>query len=373
MDTLITLLCLFYKFHHQDTRQMKAIREIIPPQGLASFACFEFEKVEFDHDYHFHPEIEITLILDSNGQRLIGDALNPFEVGDLALIGGGLPHRYSNWAAGHSHSRVIQFMPNAFGKQFFELPEFRLVRQMFDKANRGLTFSEDTRLAAITIINRMYTSYPRPTAMAQLIELLDVLSQDSEARAIAGIGYAEKLNHQTVERLQRVLAFIDANWDEKLSLDDVAKVAALHPQSLSRFFRKHLSTSFQSYLIHLRLNRAARRLLETTQTVTEIAFSSGFDNMANFNRHFRRHYGYSPKEFRLNRIAATNPLHRSQPSAPIAYDTPRVTHKSRHPCPAPCIERPQHQRAPHPDNSHPTQTLTPGSAAQRRKKLKSLR
>ena len=81
-------------------------------------------------------------------------------------------------------------------------------------------------------------------------------------------------------------------------IDEASKVAALHPQSLSRFFKQHLGMTFQEYLKKIRLGQAARLLTTTDRTVTDIAFESGFNNLSNFNRHFRAAYGISPKEYR---------------------------------------------------------------------------
>lgn len=284
---------------------MKATREVIPVQESASYAYFEFIKPEFDHPYHFHPEIEITEIIESDGQRLIGDSLEPFEAGDLAIIGSGLPHIYTNWQRGHSRSRVIQFLPDVLKEQFLSLPEFQSIRLLFERANRGLLFPPETRKKASTIIQQIHRSHPGPESFIRLLDLLNILSQSSNARPIAGRGYAKPLSDQTADRLQRVLAYIDLHWNERLTLAQVAKVAALHPQSLSRFFHKHLGTSFQSYLVRIRLNRAARSLIESDKSVTEIAFESGFENMANFNRQFKKCYDCPPRTFRSIRRPLT--------------------------------------------------------------------
>ncbi len=116
--------------------------------------------------------------------------------------------------------------------------------------------------------------------------------------SLASIVYAEPMKLQKIERLQRVLNFLDDQWREPVSLADAAKVAALHPQSMSRFFQQHLGMNFQDYLLKLRLGRAARSLLETDQTVADIAFHSGFNNLANFNRHFKSAYHQTPSDYR---------------------------------------------------------------------------
>jgi AraC-like DNA-binding protein len=95
-----------------------------------------------------------------------------------------------------------------------------------------------------------------------------------------------------------VLSYLEEHWNDTVKLDDVARVAALHPQSLSRFFGQHLGMSFQEYLVQFRISRAARFLIETDRTVSDIAFSCGFNNLSNFNAQFKRIKGQSPRGFR---------------------------------------------------------------------------
>lgn len=71
---------------------MKLSREKVQPKAGSSFARLDFELPEFDTHYHYHPEVEITWILESEGQRLVGDGLENFEANDLVLIGSGVPH-----------------------------------------------------------------------------------------------------------------------------------------------------------------------------------------------------------------------------------------------------------------------------------------
>jgi AraC-like DNA-binding protein len=277
---------------------MKLTLEKVSPNLQASFRCLEWDAKDFDSPHHFHPEIEITEILASQGERLVGDRFDTYTPGDLAMFGANLPHRYKNWKSAHSHSRVIQFLPDAFGQGFFDLPEFRKVHQLFLDAARGLSFSAATRRTASGIIAEIFKASPGPRRILHLIDLLDVLSRDEHRKAMASHDFMAPESAEQSERLQRILQYIDTHWQDKLALEDVAQVACLHPQSLSRYFRRHLRMTFQEYLIELRLSRAARELLETKRTVSDIAFDCGFNNLANFNRSFLARYATTPRDYR---------------------------------------------------------------------------
>jgi hypothetical protein len=84
---------------------MKPLREIIPEKTPVGIFCFDQRKPRFDHDYHHHPEIEITAIRSSEGQYLVGDAIGTFQAKDLFIMGSNLPHRFKNWSDGIARSR----------------------------------------------------------------------------------------------------------------------------------------------------------------------------------------------------------------------------------------------------------------------------
>ena len=186
----------------------------------------------------------------------------------------------------------------SFGPEFFQLEEFFAIDQLLNDSRRGLSFSEQTTIAVQKQMSRIFSSQPGPRQLLRLLEILHSLSEDEDRSPLASIVYGEPIKLQKIDRLQRILNFLDQNWQESISLNDVAGIAALHPQSVSRFFQQHLGMSFQNYLIRLRLANAARALLEGDRTVSDIAFHSGFNNLTNFNRHFKAVYHQSPSKYR---------------------------------------------------------------------------
>ena len=65
-----------------------------------------------------------------------------------------------------------------------------------------------------------------------------------------------------------------------------------------RWFKEMTGTSFAGYLIEFRLARAAGELKNTNDTVLEIAERTGFDNLSNFNRLFKKKFELTPSQFR---------------------------------------------------------------------------
>ncbi|WP_044301691.1 helix-turn-helix domain-containing protein [Rhodopirellula sallentina] len=277
---------------------MRMIYEKITADEQASFRCLEWIDKDFDCPHHFHPEVEITHIVASRGERLVGDRFDNYEPGDLAMFGPLLPHRYKNWKCKKSHSRVVQFRLDALGQGFFELPECRAIRQLIHDSSRGLCFSDAVRKDGCRMMTRLFKTPVGPQRISRLVELMDILSSDTEREQMASHDFMATENLEPDKRLERILSYIDAHWKETIPLAEIAKVARLHPQSLSRYFRRRLGRTFQEYVIELRLSRAARDLLESKRTVSEIAFHCGFNNLANFNRLFLARYQMSPRQYR---------------------------------------------------------------------------
>ncbi|OUW18058.1 MAG: hypothetical protein CBD18_03420 [Opitutales bacterium TMED158] len=277
---------------------MKLSREKVQPKAGSSFARLDFELPEFDTHYHYHPEVEITWILESEGQRLVGDGLENFEANDLVLIGSGVPHQYRNWNRGKARSKVIQFRHDLFGATLWELPEFAKIADLFDRASRGLSFSSQASRQARRQMERVFGASEGPVPLIELLGLLTLLSRDEAARPIASAVYSQPVKAKKIDRLERVLNFLETRWREKVSLAEAAEAAALHPQSMSRFFRQHLGMTFQDYLAQLRVRRAAQLLLGSDRTVVDIAFHCGFNNLANFNRRFQRVFRQTPSSYR---------------------------------------------------------------------------
>ena len=72
------------------------------------------------------------------------------------------------------------------------------------------------------------------------------------------------------------------------------------PVAFSRFFKLRAGKTISEYIIDIRLGNATRLLVDTTNTISEICYECGFNNVSNFNRIFKKRKECSPKVFREN-------------------------------------------------------------------------
>ncbi len=279
---------------------MRASLEKVALRPGESFACREFRLPRFDSPFHFHPECELTLVEASHGLRFVGDSIERFEAGDLVLLGPNLPHYWTNppdWR-GTARSVVVQFPLDLLGAGWLDTPEFAAVRRLLVKAERGVHFRGRAAAAAARRLRTM-TGLAPFTRLQLLLETLHALAAAPGARLLASAGFAPTMDVVDEGRLGRVLDYVNRRAAEGVQQREAARRAGLSPAAFSRYFRKKMGHTFEDFVNEVRVGRSCRALIETPEkSVAEIAFAAGYNNLANFNRQFRRRTGLSPVEYR---------------------------------------------------------------------------
>jgi len=285
---------------------MQPFREAILPSRDQSFAYRRFTLPSFPFRWHVHPEAELTLIVRGRGMRYVGDDLAEFREGDLVMLAGGLPHTWSSSVrSGRGvESIVVQFLPESLGIDDGRRPETRAIHRLLQRAARGLAFRGRPAREAARMMRAMADLAPLPRLL-RLLETLDRLTATRQARPLSTRVFTSPLLDRDRTRLDRVCRALERRYTQPLCLDDAARIARLHPASFARFFKRTTGQTFVEYLHRLRVGHAARLLSETDRSITDICFQSGFGNVSNFNRVFRRLRGATPRDYR--RRFATHP------------------------------------------------------------------
>lgn len=281
---------------------MKPSRENIFQDPNESLKIFRLESPRLDCPFHFHPELELTLIEEGYGLRILGDHVASFSDGDLCLIGSNLPHIYesdkSTQAYGSRLSRavVLQFPLSPWIRMFEELPELRGLSKLCALAGNGLVFPAGESAEAAGMLSEL-PEKTGPARVTAFLKLMDVL-QGLESHPAASPGYTFNAEELGSEPVTQACELIMKAYQEKLPHHEVARKVGLSPSAFSRLFRRTTGMTFTQFLNRVRLGQAARLLQETDMIISEIALNSGFENLSNFNRRFRERYGRSPREYR---------------------------------------------------------------------------
>jgi AraC-like DNA-binding protein len=274
-----------------------------------SFHAYERFDREFAFNWHYHPEFELTLVTDSNGQRMVGDSICDYRPGDLVLLGPNLPHSYRSWSGNSRGVRrhraiVIQFRQECFGDRFFELPEMKPVLHMFHRSAVGLAFGEtETGQRAVARLKKL-PSLSSGERMISLLSVLLELAAESGASAISTQTLLPLRHVEDERRIDRICSYLHEHFDESMDFADLARTVHLSQEALCRFFRRATGRTMTTYVNQLRVGAAAQLLMNTDLSVLEIGFQVGFGNYSNFNRQFKSIKGVTPlavrREFRSN-------------------------------------------------------------------------
>ncbi len=282
----------------------RVYREITPVTSKDVFRVFSYPEAEFKYPLHHHPEYEINLVLNSKGTRIVGDSVGEYEDDELVLLGPYIQHCWDG-AAHVADSGVVpsvivvQFHKDLFSNNWLMKEAFIPIRILLGESSRGLEFFGETRKKGIEILKGLSNLSGFPATLA-FFEFLYILATSTEKRQIASAGYVVPTPYFRNKRIEDVYNYINQYFKKDLQLAEVAAVANMSPSAFSHYFKKCSNKSFIQFLVEKRVSYACKMLLETECTVREICFESGFNNLSNFNRLFKKYKKVTPKAYRLS-------------------------------------------------------------------------
>lgn len=278
--------------------------EITPLSSEDCFVIHNRIKNTFSFPIHVHPEFELNFIENGKGvQRIVGDTIETIDDLELCLIANDkLEHGWVNakCISEDIHEITIQFHKDLFLESLLSKRQFHSLSVMFENAKRGIVFSRSTILEIKKKLENLFSIKNGFYSVIELINILYELSLDQDSRILCNRSFTNESDSSESRRIQKVIDFLDANFQQDISLSDVAKHVGMSDVSFSRFMKKRTGKNFIEYLNDLRLGFASHLLVNTNEYVSEIAFKCGFDNLSNFNRLFKKRKGYTPTEFRKN-------------------------------------------------------------------------
>lgn len=158
------------------------------------------------------------------------------------------------------------------------------------------------------IINRI-ESAPEPAGSPRLVMTSKVPLRDARGRVIGIAGFSRQIENTreqsgAADAFAGVIEHLHRHYDESLTTEQLAEMAGLSVSQFERRFRRAFGSSPHQYLMRVRVENAASILIETKQTVAEIAHACGFYDHAHFSRSFRRIMNASPSEYRSRQHTA---------------------------------------------------------------------
>ncbi len=289
---------------------MKAKEISLLKQEDQSFTFFH-EKNPFTL-WHYHVEYELVFINKGSGKRMVGDHIDKFENQDLVLLGPNLPHEwlcepyYYNKEEGFKgDALVIQFVENFLGNTFLKLPENKKLLKTLEDSKRGCIFYGNTKKQIIDLMLQM-KFLNKEDRFYELFRLFKILSETYEYRLLSSPNFTSDFNSDDSSSLKNVIAYIMQNFNHKISMKKMLDISNMSSTTFSVMFKKNFNMTFSEYVLKVRVGYSCSLLSDSKLSISQISLDSGFENLSNFNRIFKKIKGITPKEFRKKALTNEN-------------------------------------------------------------------
>ncbi|TCK99274.1 AraC family transcriptional regulator [Shimia isoporae] len=252
--------------------------------------------------WHSHEEYELHLITATRGKAFVGDYIGDFKPGALFLTGPNLPH---NWVTDEITSpepveirdMLVQFHPENVKTLTQAFPEFNEMNAMWDAAKSGIEFVGFDPTFARGHFERIRNTRGAER-IAAFIRFLVRVNEHAEKKVLSVASVTQPEGNSKQARIGNVVDHIVQNFTEDISLDQAADMANMSVAAFSRNFQKVTGNRFVEFVNRIRIGHACSMLYATDDQVSTICYDVGFQNLANFNRHFLKMKGMTPTEYR---------------------------------------------------------------------------
>lgn len=283
---------------------MKLIIERLKKEAEASFILQKDVYPHYPTPWHHHPEYELVLVLKSTGEKIIGDHMSNFTDGDLTFMGPNLPHVYHNSSIYYEKNSkltaeaiVIHFTEDFLGKYFFQIHEMQSIKKLLDNSVTGFAIFGQTGKQVAKKMNNML-QMDGASRIIELLTILNILAETKEKKSLASPGFIQNFKTSGSEKITIVCDYIMKNFTKDISLDEVAKIANMSPNAFCLFFKQRTRKTFVNFLNEVRIGYACKLLSGDQYNISEICYMSGFQNLSNFNKQFKKTANKTPLQYK---------------------------------------------------------------------------
>ena len=283
---------------------MRAIQvEQFHPSAELSFDISVYRNLAHAEDgtlvFKMHEDFELTALFNCSGKRIVGNSISNFSKGDLFLLGPNLPHLIKVDDPEHSSAICIHFRLDSFGDGFFNQPQNQPILKLLNSASLGCHFfgKEVKRLKQELKVIPGLGPFDK---MMNFLQVLYRLSKMKDMKLLSSVGYRPVLKQEEAKRITLIYDYIIENFNKKLKIENMAALIHVSPSTFYRHFKRSMNKNFTEFLSEVRIGHACNLLINSDKSIAEICYLSGFQQITNFNRQFKKIHGISPKAYRKN-------------------------------------------------------------------------
>ena len=284
--------------------------------------CSYITYPEFVLPLHKHAEYELMIFTHGSGKQFVGEGVAPYAEGDVALIGSNVPHLHlcksrmkSGENAGkeglkpgleteqedrlYSSGEAIQFSPDLFPSSLLNLPDYAHISELLSKSQYGIRFYDEGLYDELLEMMKTFDSSTHTSRLIILLQILDRLHHCKKTQLLSSTAYNNANRQPELEEpIGRIYTYLYNNFREKVVLKDLADFVGQNPTSLCRYFKKSTDKSIFQVLAEIRVEYACKLLANSDLTITEVAFSSGYNTPTLFFEQFQKIIHLTPAEYR---------------------------------------------------------------------------
>jgi len=283
---------------------MKALQFTLPVTYDKSVIVQEEQLPHFYPYLHRHNEAQLTWIQEGEGTLVAGTSMHSFSAGDIFLLGANQPHLFksnpeyfSTDSSKQVRSMMVFFNPHGKLSSLFELPEMQVLRSFIQQYSGGFKLpAKYVKTMSQKIQDVQQTQgFNRFMQFFQLLKSLYTINGKLVPLSITPV---ENVSESEGIRISTIYNYIMQHYDTMITLEDVAAEAHMTPQAFCRYFKKHTGHTFVTFLNEMRINEACKKLTAgKCESISTVAYTSGFNSITNFNRVFKSVIGNSPREY----------------------------------------------------------------------------
>jgi len=278
---------------------MKPLFEAVSPTSSQSFLVRQFTETRFSAPFHYHPEIELTFIVQGEGKRYIGSNVQQYAAGDFVLVGKNLPHcwKSNEDSAVDSKSIVIHFLQDFLGPEFLARPELSIIKALFESAANGIFFPGNMNEYRSLVLQIAEEQVPFRRLMLLLDLLYRLAITENQVRLDQKSAFP-MLRDYDKQRINTVMHYVVENYHGQIKLKHAADSINMTPNAFCKYFKKVTRKTFVEAVNDYRIDHAVHALVHSNKSVTAIGFESGFNDLSNFYKVFRQKLRVSPLVYR---------------------------------------------------------------------------
>ena len=287
---------------HLDTnkRELKSHGTWEFPVNVSYEQLSRYERKSFL--WHWHKEIELTILLQGEMQYQINDTVYHLREGDGMFCNSNILHSGSSYQGSDCIYISTTFHPRfIYGYENSILQSKYVDKIIGDSSLTGCHLSADIPwqkeiLQTLTKIWEMSQS-PSPAYEMQMQLLLSHIWLNLWENATFGQPEPAVNVQKSMDRLKKILSYIQSHYTEKITLADIAAQVNICQSECCRFFKKHMNESLFDYLLSYRIEKSLPFHSDGQTSITEIAEKVGFSSSSYYTKVFRERMGCTPSQY----------------------------------------------------------------------------